>query len=215
MLPKHRTLQEIHDGYVVAVIRGKDKTEAVEIALRAFAGGIRSLEITFTTPEAELAIAELSAMHIDGMVVGAGTVLDAETARIAILHGARYIVSPHFDQEISLLCNRYAVPYLPGCGSVTDIMKALTYGADVIKLFPGSLMGPSFIKDVKGPIPHVALMPSGGVSIDNVGEWMRHGAFAVGLGSALAKGVRDGDYSSVEQTAREFMAQVEAEKVLQ
>lgn len=215
MLPKHRTLQEIHDGYVVAVIRGKDKTEAVEIALRAFAGGIRSLEITFTTPEAELAIAELSAMHIEGMVVGAGTVLDAETARIAILHGARYIVSPHFDQEISLLCNRYAVPYLPGCGSVTDIMKALTYGADVIKLFPGSLMGPSFIKDVKGPIPHVALMPSGGVSIDNVGEWMRHGAFAVGLGSALTKGVRDGDYSSVEQTARAFMAQVEAEKVLQ
>lgn len=215
MLPKHRTLQEIHDGYVVAVIRGKDKTEAVEIALRAFAGGIRSLEITFTTPEAELAIAELSAMHIEGMVVGAGTVLDAETARIAILHGARYIVSPHFDQEISLLCNRYAVPYLPGCGSVTDIMKALTYGADVIKLFPGSLMGPSFIKDVKGPIPHVALMPSGGVSIDNVGEWMRHGAFAVGLGSALTKGVRDGDYSSVEQTARAFMAQVELEKVPQ
>lgn len=215
MLPKHRTLQEIHDGYVVAVIRGKDKTEAVEIALRAFAGGIRSLEITFTTPEAELAIAELSAMHIEGMVVGAGTVLDAETARIAILHGARYIVSPHFDQEISLLCNRYAVPYLPGCGSVTDIMKALTYGADVIKLFPGSLMGPSFIKDVKGPIPQVELMPSGGVSIDNVGEWMRHGAFAVGLGSALTKGVQSGDYSSVEQTAREFMAQVEAEKVLQ
>ena len=106
------------------------------------------------------------------MIIGAGTVLDEKTARIAIMKGARYIVSPHFEGEMSLMCNRYCVPYLPGCGSVTEIMEALTYGLDVIKIFPGSLIGKAFIKDVKGPIPHVQLMPSGGVSIDNFDEWI-------------------------------------------
>jgi 2-dehydro-3-deoxyphosphogluconate aldolase/(4S)-4-hydroxy-2-oxoglutarate aldolase len=208
MITKHQTLQEMHDGYVVAVIRGKSKEDAVEIAKHAYKGGIRSMEVTFTTPEAEKAIAELAQTGDSGMIVGAGTVLDPETARIAILHGARYIVSPHFDKEISLMCNRYSIPYLPGCGSVTEIMEAITYGSDVVKLFPGSLMGPGFIKDVKGPIPHVELMPSGGVSIDNVEKWVNNGAFAVGMGSALTKGVTNGDYSSVEKTAREFMDKV-------
>ena len=106
------------------------------------------------------------------------------------------------------MCNRYAIPYLPGCGSVTEIMEALTFGVDVIKLFPGSLLGPSFIKDVKGPIPHVQLMPSGGVSIDNVDKWVSNGAFAVGIGSALTKGVTDGDYSSVQKVASEFMDKI-------
>ena len=96
-------------------------------------------------------------------------------------------------------------PILPGCGSVTEIMSALSFGVDVVKLFPGSLLGPGFIKDVKGPIPHVELMPSGGVSLDNIDKWMKNGAFAVGIGSALTKGVTNGDYSSVQKVAREFM----------
>lgn len=212
MLPKFETLQEMHEGYAVAVIRGKNKQDAVEISKAAFQGGIRSLEVTFSTPGAEEAIAELSALGEKGMIVGAGTVLDEETARIAIMKGARYIVSPHFDPKIAVMCNRYCVPYLPGCGSVTEIMEALTYGVDVVKLFPGSLMGPGFIKDVKGPIPHVALMPSGGVSVDNVDKWINNGAFAVGIGSALTKGVVDGDYSSVTKTAREFMDKIASVK---
>lgn len=212
LLQKFEILNEMHKGYAVAVIRGKNKEDAVEISKAAFKGGIRSLEVTFSTPGAEEAIAELSSAGIEGMIVGAGTVLDEETARIAIMKGAKYIVSPHFDGKIATMCNRYAIPYLPGCGSVTEIMEALTYGCDVVKLFPGSLFGPNFIKDVKGPIPNVQLMPSGGVSGDNVDQWIKKGAFAVGIGSALTKGVKDGDYSSVEQVAREFMQKIELAK---
>lgn len=212
MLPKYEVLKEMHEGYAVAVIRGKNKQDAVEISKAAFRGGIRSLEVTFSTPGAEDAIAELAALEEKGMIVGAGTVLDEETARIAIMKGARYIVSPHLDAKIAVMCNRYCVPYLPGCGSVTEIMEALTLGVDVVKLFPGSLMGPGFIKDVKGPIPHVALMPSGGVSVENVDKWINNGAFAVGIGSALTKGVVNGGYSSVEKVAREFMNKIASVK---
>ena len=195
----------MHEGFLVAVIRGNTKEDAVEIAKEVFKGGIRSLEITFTTPDAAEVIAELTLLEIPGMIVGAGTVLDEVTARFAIMKGARYIVSPHFDRNISLLCNRYAIPYLPGCGSVTEILEATTYGSDVIKLFPGSLLGKSFIKDVHGPLPHVQMMPSGGVSKDNLADWINVGAFAVGIGSALTKGITKGDYSSVQKEAREFI----------
>lgn len=205
MLQKYEVLNEMHDNYLVAVIRGKNKEDAVEISKQAFKGGIRSLEVTFSTPGAEDAIAELSRYGDPQMIVGAGTVLDEETARIAIMKGARFVVSPHFDGAIATMCNRYVIPYLPGCGSVTEIMQALTFGVDVCKLFPGSLLGPSFIKDVKGPIPHVQLMPSGGVSLDNIDKWVKNGAFAVGIGSALTKGVTEGDYSSVQRVAREFV----------
>lgn len=208
MIQKYEVLQEMHKGYLVAVIRGKSSEDAVEVGKSAFKGGIRSLEITFSTPGAEDAIAELSRSGSEGMIVGAGTVLDKETARIAIMKGARYIVSPHFDKEIALMCNRYATPYLPGCGSVTEIMEALMYGADVVKLFPGGLLGPSFIKDVKGPIPHVQLMPSGGVSLDNLSSWIENKAFAIGIGSALTRNIKDGDYSFVEKIAREFVNKV-------
>nr|WP_295972587.1 bifunctional 2-keto-4-hydroxyglutarate aldolase/2-keto-3-deoxy-6-phosphogluconate aldolase [uncultured Bacillus sp.] len=212
MLPKFEVLKEMHEGYAVAVVRGKNKQDAVEISKAAYKGGIRSLEVTFSTPGAEEAITELTAIGDKGMIVGAGTVLDAETARIAIIKGARYVVSPHFDGKIAMMCNRYCVPYLPGCGSVTEIMEALTFGVDVVKLFPGSLMGPGFIKDVKGPIPHVELMPSGGVSVDNVDKWINNGAFAVGIGSALTKDVTNGDYSSVEKVARKFMDKIASVK---
>lgn len=210
MLRKFGILKKMHEGYAVAVVRGKNKEDAIQIATHAFRGGIRSQEITFTTPQAEQVIAELAAQGDPDMTVGAGTVLDATTARVAIMNGAQYVVSPHFDKEIALMCNRYAIPYLPGCGSVTEIMEAITYGVDVVKLFPGSQLGPSFIKDVKGPIPYAEMMPSGGVSIDNVGDWIEKGAFAVGMGSALTKGIKNGDYSSVEQTAREFMERIQA-----
>ena len=213
MLQKHEILNEIHNGCLVAVIRGKNKEDAVEISKHAFLGGIRSLEVTFSTPGAEEAISELVQTGDTNMIVGAGTVLDAETARIAIMKGARYIVSPHFSSEIATMCNRYAIPYLPGCGSVTEIMRALESGVDVVKIFPGSLMGPGFLKDVKGPIPHVELMPSGGVSIENMDKWINNGAFAVGIGSALTKGVDKGDYSSVQQVARQFVEKLASLKI--
>lgn len=204
-LTKHETLKEMHEAYLVAVVRGTSAEDAINIGKKVYEGGIKSLEITFSTPGAERAIESLSALGIEDMIVGAGTVLDGETARIAILYGAKYVVSPHFNKDIATVCNRYSIPYLPGCGSITEVMSALESGVDVVKLFPGSLLGPGFIKDVKGPIPHAEMMPSGGVSIDNLHEWVEKGAYAVGIGSALTKDVQAGNYDSVALVARQFV----------
>lgn len=211
-MKKFEVLNNLQRGYLVAVVRGKNKDDAVEIARHAYKGGICSLEITFSTPGAEDAIAELVRCGNSNMIVGAGTVLDSETARIAIMKGASYIVSPHFDSDIAIMCNRYSTPYLPGCGSVTEIMNALTFGVDVVKLYPSNLLGPDFIKDVKGPIPHVEIMPSGGVTIENIDKWVKGGAFAIGIGSALTKEVANGDYNSVQKVAREFVDKLAAIK---
>ncbi|MDQ0412330.1 2-dehydro-3-deoxyphosphogluconate aldolase/(4S)-4-hydroxy-2-oxoglutarate aldolase [Mesobacillus stamsii] len=210
LLKKLDVLRKLNEGYAIAVIRGESSEDAYQIAKHSFNGGIRSLEITFTTPGAEKVIAELVADGNPNMIVGAGTVLDAITASIAIMNGAQFIVSPHFDKDIALLCNRYSTPYLPGCATITEILKAVSYGVDVIKLFPGGHLGPSFMKDIKGPLPHVQLMPSGGVSIDNVEKWITNGAFAVGIGSALTKNRVTGDYSSVKKTAREFTEKIQS-----
>lgn len=187
-MKKSNILERMHNNYLVAVVRGLSKEEALSTAKQIINGGICNIEITFTTPQAHEVIAEIR-KTVKGaqIVIGAGTVLDSITARLAILNGAEYIVSPHFDKEIAKICNLYCIPYLPGCGSVTEITEALTYGVEVVKLFPGDLLGANFIKNVHGPIPHVELMPSGGVSLANLHEWYEKGAFAVGIGSALTK----------------------------
>ncbi|WP_068268044.1 bifunctional 2-keto-4-hydroxyglutarate aldolase/2-keto-3-deoxy-6-phosphogluconate aldolase [Caviibacter abscessus] len=190
---KEAVLKKIKDNILVAVVRGKDDEDAYEISKKIIAGGIKTIEVTFSTPYADNAIEKLSKEYLkdNDVVIGAGTVLDEITARIAILRGAKFIVSPHLNTEISKVCNRYAIPYLPGCGSVTEVLNAIEAGSDVVKLFPGALLGPSYIKDVKGPIPYAKMMPSGGVSIDNIDVWLKNGAYAVGIGSALVKNGHD------------------------
>jgi len=140
----------------------------------------------------------------DTLLVGAGTVLDSITARIAILAGAKYIVSPAFDLETAKLCNRYQVPYMPGCMTVTEMLKAMEAGADVIKVFPGSAFGPDFIKAVKGPLPQATLMPTGGVDINNVDKWIKNGCIAVGVGGNLTKGSSD----DMTKAAKEFVDKI-------
>ncbi|MDZ7834073.1 MAG: hypothetical protein U5K84_00670 [Alkalibacterium sp.] len=137
--------------------------------------------------------------------LGAGTVMDAITARLAIIAGAEFIVSPNFVPEISTICNTYAVPYLPGCGTVTEVVNAMATGVEVTKVFPGGILGPAFIKNVHGPIPHVEMMPSGGVSLDNMDQWMANGAWAVGIGSALTKEMEGDDYSKATENAKAFV----------
>ncbi|MBM7541100.1 bifunctional 2-keto-4-hydroxyglutarate aldolase/2-keto-3-deoxy-6-phosphogluconate aldolase [Amphibacillus cookii] len=203
-MQKYEILRAIHQNYLVAVIRGDTNFEAVQIAEKAYEGGIFTLEITFSTPQADQVIKELSTWSDERVIVGAGTVLDAETARIAILNGAKYVVSPHLDPAIATICNRYSIPYLPGCGSVTEIVTALSVGVDIVKLFPGSLFGPAFINDIKGPIPNAELMPSGGVNITNLKEWFNRGAFAVGIGSALTKQVKESGYESISEVSKAF-----------
>ncbi|OHE45176.1 MAG: bifunctional 2-keto-4-hydroxyglutarate aldolase/2-keto-3-deoxy-6-phosphogluconate aldolase, partial [Tenericutes bacterium GWF2_38_8] len=144
----------------------------------------------------------------DELIVGAGTVLDSETARIAILAGAQYIVSPGFDLETAKLCNRYQIPYMPGCLTITEMIKAMEAGSDIIKLFPGSAFGPSYVKAVKGPLPQANIMPTGGVSLDNVSEWIKNGVVAVGVGGELTSPAKKGDYEGVTELAKAFVSAV-------
>lgn len=208
MMNKIKILNRIAETGVVAVVRGKDTEEAIKIADACVAGGVNILEVTFTIPKAERIIEKLREQYGDRAVVGAGTVLDSETARIAILHGAQFIVGPNFDLETAKLCNRYAVPYMAGCMTINEIIKAMEAGTDVIKLFPGSAFGPSIIKDIKAPLPYVTIMPTGGVSLDNVHEWIGNGCIAIGVGGALTAGSKTGDFNKITETAKKFVEKV-------
>lgn len=209
MLQKYTILNKIREGKIVAVVRGTSEQDAYEISKACLRGGIQNIEVTFTTPNALSVIQRLADEYRDlDAVIGAGTVLDAATARLAIMNGATYVVSPHFSKEISEICNLYSIPYLPGCLSATEMVEALKTGVDVVKVFPGGLVGPSYIENIKGPLPNINLMPSGGVSLDNVTEWLEKGSFAAGIGSVLTKGVEHGNYEEVEKRAKQFVEKV-------
>jgi len=203
-MKKYEVLNRIESVGVVAVVRANNADEAIEISKACMAGGIDAIEVTFTVPGALQVIEKLVETFGDELLVGAGTVLDSETARAAILAGAKYIVSPGFDRASVELCNRYQVPYMPGCMTITEMLTAMSAGADIIKVFPGSAFGPSFIKAIKGPLPQAVLMPTGGVSLDNVSEWIRNGCVAVGVGGSLTKGTP----AQITETAKAFVSKV-------
>jgi 2-dehydro-3-deoxyphosphogluconate aldolase/(4S)-4-hydroxy-2-oxoglutarate aldolase len=192
---------------VIAVVRGASKIEAIESVKAVQAGGINGIELTFTVPQAEEVIKELVALF-EGkseVIIGAGTVLDATTARVAIMAGAEYIVSPCFDKETAEICNLYQIPYLPGCLTISEMKMALKAGVDIVKLFPGSAFGPSILSNYKAPMPQLNIMPTGGVSLDNMNEWLDAGAVAVGVGGNLFVGAATGDYNRVTETAKAYM----------
>lgn len=200
---KHCILSKIKKNGLVAVVRGVNDTDAIAISKKIIEGGIKTIEVTFSTKFADSAIKSLSIEYENNndVLIGAGTVLDDITARIAILNGAKFIVSPHFDKNISTVCNRYSIPYLAGCGSVTEVINAIENGSDVVKIFPGGILGANFIKDVHGPIPYANMMPSGGVNIDNIDKWIQNGAYAIGIGSALtAKG-----FDNITEVSKSFV----------
>ncbi|MFI3065727.1 bifunctional 4-hydroxy-2-oxoglutarate aldolase/2-dehydro-3-deoxy-phosphogluconate aldolase [Streptococcus suis] len=204
-------LKQLKENYFFAVIRGKDEEDAKEIARHAILGGIRNIEITFSTPNAATVIKELQEEFSDdsSVVIGAGTVMNLKLAQAAIDAGASFLVSPHFDKEIQDLAQEAEVFYFPGCATATEIVTASQAGCPIIKLFPGGVLGPGFIKDIHGPVPQVDLMPSGGVSVENVADWKKAGACAVGVGSDLASRVQAEGYESVTTIARSFVAALE------
>ena len=207
-MKKMNVLTKLVESGVIGVVRGNSRAEAIEISKALVAGGIYGIELTFTVPEAAKAIQELNTEFAENpdVVVGAGTVLDATTAKLAIEAGAQYIVSPSFDAGTAELCNLYQVPYLPGTLTITEITTALKAGADIVKLFPGSAVGPSYIKAVKGPLPHANIMPTGGVSYDNLDEWIKAGAVAVGAGSNLTHPFEGATSADITETAAKFIA---------
>lgn len=202
MLKKSKVVQRITELGIVAVVRGNTVAEGIRISKACAKGGIPAIEVTYTVPGATEVIKALK--EEKNMIVGAGTVLDAITARIAILAGAEFIVSPAFDEETAKLCNLYQVPYMPGCMTITEMTKAMEYGSEIIKLFPGSAFGPSFVKAVKAPLPQVNIMPTGGVSLENMEEWFANGVVAVGAGGKLASGTDE----EIIATAQSFVEKI-------
>ncbi len=188
-MEKERIIGRIKEGGLVAVVRAENAEKAISITEACIEGGVAAIELTFTVPFAHQVIETLAKRYDKGeIIIGAGTVLDGETARIAMLSGARFIVSPCFKEDIIRLCNRYRTPVMPGVMTVTEAVAAMEAGADVLKVFPGELLGPSFIKALRGPLPYAQIMPTGGVSEANAAEWIKAGAVALGVGGALTKG---------------------------
>ena len=198
-------VQRIEQAGVIAVVRLPNALVGRAVADALMAGGVSAIEITMTVPNAIDLIAELTSA-LPGAVIGAGTVTDAQTARAVIDAGARYVVSPVFRPAVVEACLERDVPALPGCFSPTEIVTAWEMGVDAVKLFPATALGPSFIKDLRGPFPAIKIVPTGGVSIDNAADWIRAGAMAIGAGSALVdpKAVQAGRFEIITNNARAF-----------
>lgn len=208
-MDKEKVLTRITDVGIVAVVRAENADVARRITDACIEGGVAAIEVTFTVPRAHTVIEEIAKQYKpEDIILGAGTVMDSETARIALLSGAQYIVSPYLNLETVKLCNRYRVPCMPGAMSIRETVEAMEAGADIVKIFPGELFGPKIIKSIKGPIPYAKMMPTGGVDLDNVGEWIKAGAVAVGAGGALTGGAKTGDYASITKTGKEFIKRI-------
>jgi 2-dehydro-3-deoxyphosphogluconate aldolase/(4S)-4-hydroxy-2-oxoglutarate aldolase len=197
---------------IVAVIRLKDPTRLRAVVDAIAEGGVRALEVTMTVPGAVELIRGLAPVLPEGFLLGAGTVTDRATARAVIDAGAAFVVGPVFRPDVVAACHESGVAVMPGCFSPTEIFAAHECGADIVKVFPATMLGPQFIKDVRAPLPHVKLMPTGGVSLDNAGDWIRAGAVAVGIGSALldANAIESGRYEVITANARRVLESVAA-----
>jgi 2-dehydro-3-deoxyphosphogluconate aldolase / (4S)-4-hydroxy-2-oxoglutarate aldolase len=203
-------VREIERLGVIGVIRLRDARKLRAVADALAAGGVRALEVTMTVPRAVELIAELSATLPEGFLLGAGTVTDSRTAAAVIDAGARFVVGPVFRPDVIRACHARDIPAMPGCFSPTEILAAHDCGADIVKLFPATVLGPQFIKDVRAPLPQVKLMPTGGVTLDNAADWIRAGAVAVGVGSALvdAAAIERDQFDVITGNARRVVASV-------
>lgn len=208
--PRESTVTRIQELGVVAVIRMKDAGKLRAVIDAIAEGGVRAIEVTMSVPGAVGLIASLAPALPSSILFGAGTVLDAATARAVIDAGARFVVSPVFRRDVIDACHERDVAVAPGCFTPTEILDAHEYGADVVKVFPATALGPSYLKDVRAPLPQVRLMPTGGVTLDNAGEWIRAGAVAVGVGAALldTKAIEEGRLDVLVNNARRIVASV-------
>jgi 2-dehydro-3-deoxyphosphogluconate aldolase / (4S)-4-hydroxy-2-oxoglutarate aldolase len=208
---KIATLELIERAKIVAVIRLKDPTRLRGVVDALVEGGIKALEITMSVPGAVDLIRATAPTLPSDFRLGAGTVTNAETAHRVIDAGATFIVSPVFRREVIDVCRERDVAVMPGCFTPTEILDAWEAGADVIKVFPATALGPGYLRDVRAPLPQVKLMPTGGVTVENAGEWIKAGAVAVGVGTSLldTKAIDAGDYRVIVKNARRMIANIE------
>lgn len=212
MLRKLEVLHTLAETGALLIIRLESAEEALAVARAAVAGGIRALEVTLSVPDAFDVIRTLSREFAgQGVAVGAGTVLDEQAAFTAIQAGATLLVSPNLNPQMIRLANRYQVATISGAFTPTEFVQTLESGADVVKLFPTEIAGPGYLRTVLAPLPQTPVLPAGGATAENVGEWFSAGAIAVGVGSAITKAARpDGDYARVTQAAADFLAAIRA-----
>ena len=206
-MSRHSDLQRVLDGGIVAIIRANSGEQLVNVARALYEGGISTIEVTFTTPGVVDVISAVRKDLGSKILLGAGTVLDPETARVALLAGAEFIVSPCVNLEVIKLAHRYDKLVMPGAYTPTEVVTAWEAGADVIKLFPADIGGAPYLKALKGPLPQVRMMPTGGVNQQTLRDFIKAGACAVGLGSQLVEkeALERGDFARIRQVASEYV----------
>ena len=207
----NETLSRLADTGVVAVLRGVEADQLIEITEALREGGVTAVEITADTPDVAGKLGEVTGSFGDEVVVGTGTVLDSETARTTLMAGAEFVVSPSLHEDVIETCNRYGAVTAPGVMTPTEAIRGYEAGADFVKVFPAKTVGPAHLGAMKGPLGQVPMMPTGGVGPDNAGDYVEAGAFAVGAGGALADcdAAERGDYESITETARELVQVVD------
>lgn len=209
-MTKTEKLDLIRQTGVIAIMRAQGSDQLIAAADAIQAGGVRAIEVTMNTPGALRVIEEASKRYGEEVLFGAGTVLDAETARAAILAGADFVVSPSLNLDMLAMCNRYSIPLTPGCYTPTEMLKAWEAGADMVKLFPASVGGPSLIKAILAPLPQLEIVPVGGVNLDTAADFIRNGAAALGVGSDLVsqKLLDERNMEELTRRAAAFIEQV-------
>jgi 2-dehydro-3-deoxyphosphogluconate aldolase/(4S)-4-hydroxy-2-oxoglutarate aldolase len=207
-MSRETTLKRILDGGIVAVVRAESGESLVKVVRALAEGGVTAAEITFTVPNAIDVIRQVRQEVGDAIVLGAGTVLDPETARAAILAGAEYIVAPTLNLDVIRLCRRYDKPVMPGAFTPTEILTAWEAGADIVKVFPADVGGPAYLKAVRGPLPQIRVMPTGGVDLTTAESFLKAGACCLGVGGSLVepKAVASGDFDRIRDLAAQFAA---------
>jgi 2-dehydro-3-deoxyphosphogluconate aldolase/(4S)-4-hydroxy-2-oxoglutarate aldolase len=210
-MSKETQLQQVLECGIVAVVRSPDSQQLVDVARALADGGVHVVEITLSVPEALTVVRQVRQALGERVLLGAGTVLDAATARAAILAGAEYIVAPTLNLEVVQLCQRYSKLVMPGCFTPTEILTAWEAGADIVKVFPADVVGPAFFKAMRGPLPQIRLMPTGGVDLTTVADFLRAGACCVGVGGQLVepRAVAEGNFERIRDLARQYRAQVQ------
>ncbi|MCE5098759.1 2-dehydro-3-deoxyphosphogluconate aldolase [Staphylococcus cohnii] len=204
-MDKLLTLEQLHRNYLIGVVKGCTCEDAILKSEKMIESGIKNIEITFNTPYGELAIKTLTQKFDKSIIVGAGAIQNAVTARVAIINGARYIATPHLDVQIAHICNVYQIPYLPRCGSKDEIIQAMQYEVEVIKLYPANILGVNFMENIYGSIPNINIIPYGGVSLENIDQWYKNGAFAIGIGNALTKGAQKNQLDTIINQTHAFV----------
>lgn len=206
-MSREARLQRLIESGIVAILRAPDGRLLADVAEALLAGGVQALEVTFTVPAAHRVLEQVAERLGERVLLGAGTVLDTETCRLALLSGAEFIVSPTVNLDVIAMCRRYDKLVLPGAFTPTEILAAWDAGADIVKVFPSDVTGPGYLKAIHGPLPQVRLMPTGGVNLQTAAAFLRAGACALGLGSALVEpqAVAAGDLARIESLARQYV----------